>query len=115
MVSNGPRPSSINQRASAHGESTLPAAFAALRNESLDDVSRNSICARLLGFYTLMERAAGQAIRRWVELCPDQPKTISMDLVVVHGLANVPLSPEGHLSQALLFEGIGMDEQEATQ
>jgi hypothetical protein len=113
-VSNEPRTRSMDQRAAAslHGESTLPVAFAALWNEYLDDASRDSICARVLGFYYLMERTAGRAIRRWVEFCPDQPEAVSLDLIVVQALASVPLSPDGHLSQALLLEMIGMLEKE---
>ena len=91
----------------------MPVAFAALWNEYLDDAARDSICARVLGFYYLMERTAGQAIKRWVEFCPEQPEAVALDLVVVHGLANVLLSPEGHLSQALLLEAIGLFERES--
>jgi hypothetical protein len=113
ILSSGPRRRAMDRRSSAYRESTLPVAFAAVWNEYLDDVSRDSICARVLGFYYLMERTAGKAMVRWIEACPAQPEAVALDLVVVHGLANVPLSSEGHLSQALLLEVIGLFEKES--
>jgi hypothetical protein len=110
-LSSGPRRRAADRRSSAQRETTLPVAFAALWNEYLNEPSRDSICARVLGFYYLMERTRGRMVKGWVEACPDQPETVALDLIVVHGLANVPLSPEGHLSQSLLLDVIGLIEE----
>ena len=104
-----PEPVPPNRR--DNSEMTLRAAFAALWNNYRSEQSRDSICARVLGFYYLMERTAGQVIQPWFELCPERPDTVSVDMVVVESLAKVPLTANGHLSRTMLLKVLAFFEE----
>jgi hypothetical protein len=85
---------------------SLPAAFGILWNNYETDHLQSSICARGLGFYLLMERTEGRFLATYVELCPESPETVLLDLAVVRGLASVSLLPEGHLPEFAFMDEI---------
>lgn len=93
-------------RAAHASETTLPVAFAALWQHYRFDGFRHSICARVLGFYYLMEQTGGRAIDGYLELSPTGPEAVLLHPAVVEGLANVSLNLDGLLSASLLRAAI---------
>jgi hypothetical protein len=93
------------QTASANEEG-LFRSFVTLWNHYEGYGLRRSICARVLGFYYLMERTGGWPLQGWMELSRDRPEAVLLDLAVVDGLASVQLEFSGRLSQALLLARI---------
>jgi hypothetical protein len=81
---------------------TLPVAFAALWHHYRGMSVRHSVCARVLGFYFLMEETAGGAVAEWIEICPSNPESILLSPAVVEGLAAVGLDETGAFSEARL-------------
>jgi hypothetical protein len=89
-------------------QSSLEAAFFALWQHYPGDDLRRSLCARVLGFYFLMERTRGQALQDWMEFCPDNPTAVILHPAVVDALAIIPLNSAGVLDQRLLLHTINL-------
>ena len=84
-------------------ESSLFRAFCTVWTEYADDPRRVSLCARVLGFYFLMERSRGTILEFW-----EAPKS-SEALVVLHPavistVAGVALNENGMLSESAFLE-----------
>jgi hypothetical protein len=87
-------------------QASLPRAFAALWREYRDDAMRESLCARVLCFYFLMERTRGKVVEPWVTACPERPEEVLLDPVVVQGLAAMPVSAATGVREADLVAAI---------
>jgi hypothetical protein len=82
-------------------EADLQSAFFVLWDLYQGHPLQRSICARVLGFYFLMERTRGEALQEWIDVCPDRPEAVSLHPAVVEALAIVPLDQTGSLDQQL--------------
>jgi hypothetical protein len=88
------------------GETSLQAAFLALWEHYQQCGSQISLCARVLGFYFLMERSRGEALQDWIQLCPEHPEAVSLHPLVIEALAIVPLDKTGALNRTLYLKTI---------
>lgn len=88
------------------GATSLEVAFLSLWQQYEGSLLRHSVCARVLGFYFLMERTAGSGIGRFTEQCPEQPETVMLKAEVVRAIAGIELNSFGQLSETLLYEVI---------
>ena len=88
-------------RSSAHAgnpeERTLDWTFRTLCAEYRNRVDKHSICARVLGFYLLMERTGGRAMERWTSECEEDRTTVRIHPAVVRALASIALGQYGVL------------------
>ena len=72
-------------------ETTLEEAFRVLCEHYEIHAQQVSICARVLGFYFLMERSAGAILAGWVQPCPESPNLVLLAPEVVAAIATVKL------------------------
>lgn len=87
-------------------EASLEIAFAALWNEHRNHELRDSICARVLCFYFLMERTEGRVIQKWINPSPERPAEVILDSVVVEGLASAALDARSGLVESHFLSAI---------
>ena len=87
------------RRTASRGESTLQEAFWQLWHHLEGDPGQLSVCARVLGFYGLMERTGGAAVAQWMEACPEDPSQVTLHPAVVHALSAIPLGSKGNLDE----------------
>lgn len=57
-----------------------------------------SICARVLGFYLLMEQTAGEAVAEWTAEDPSHKRYVTLSHEVVEALASFPLGGSVRIS-----------------
>ena len=86
---------------------TLEEVFKALWNHYGLHNHQRSICARVLGFYLLMEQTRGAALADWIEACPERPQSVMLHPVVLEALAIVPIDASGLFTPMLLISTIG--------
>ena len=67
---------------------------------------QQSICARLIGFYYMMERTRGEVLAAWTRESPVDPESIILHPAVVETIANIELTDAGCFSEALLLTRI---------
>ena len=79
-------PNSADRPEVAH-ETTLEAAFLQLWQHYHGDKRQTSICARVLGFYYIMEQTSGAAMDRWVLPCAENPDVVMLQGPVVQAIA----------------------------
>lgn len=84
-------------------ENSLEAAFLQLWQQYHGDKRQASICARVLGFYYIMEQTEGAAVERWMSPCPENSDVVVLHSEVIRAIAEVPLSEEGHMADSLLI------------
>lgn len=84
-------------------ESSLEAAFLQLWQQYHGDERQASICARVLGFYYIMEQTKGAAVERWMSRCPEHSDVVMLHSEVIRAIAEVPLSQDGHMADSLLI------------
>lgn len=84
-------------------ENSLQAAFLQLWQQYHGDERQASICARVLGFYYIMEQTEGAAVERWMSPCPEHSDVVVLHSEVIRAIAEVPLSEEGHMAHSLLI------------
>ena len=89
-------------------QNTLYGAYKAVWNQYRDDERQGSICARVLGFYSLVEQSRGEAIRQWVEACPESPAAVMLHPAVIVALANIPLRADGRLAPTPFLELVAL-------
>lgn len=89
--------SSVPAQPRSPGETTLYAAFQSLYSFYEGDPHQVAVCARVLAFYFLMERSAGEVVADWTESHPQTPGLISLHPAVVNAIGTVNL----HYSVAL--------------
>jgi hypothetical protein len=87
-------------------ESGLQSAFCVLWDLHQGHPLQRSICARVLGFYFLMERTRGEALQEWIDVCPERPEAVSLHPAVVEALAILPFDQTGGLNQHLYLQTI---------
>lgn len=87
-------------------ERTIDEAFLSLWRQYQGDERQLSICARVLGFYYLMEHTEGTAMARWLSACSDSPESVILDPAIMEALAAVSLSREGLLVRELFVSKI---------
>lgn len=87
-------------------QASLRTAFAALWREYSAHELRDSICARVMCFYFLMERTQGKVVQRWITQCPERPEEVLLAPAVVEGLALVPLQLRAGLVEASFLTAI---------
>lgn len=79
--------------------SSLEEAFRGVWSHYEGDERQASVCARVLGFYYLMEESGGAVIERWVSACEGSEEVVVLHPAVVETLAAVPLSALGGLTK----------------
>lgn len=79
--------------------SSLDAAFRGVWRYYEGDEQQASVCARVLGFYYLMEHSEGAVVERWVSACEGSEEVVVLHPVVVETLASIPLSTCGALAE----------------
>ena len=67
---------------------------------------QQSICARLIGFYYMMERTRGEVLAAWTRESPADPESIILHPAVVETIASIELTDAGCFSEALLLTRI---------
>ena len=77
------------------GEATLETAFMALWSHYAGDKRRPSICARVLGFHTLMVMTEGTLIEPWLTYAEATPEVVTLHPAVVEAVALTPLGKTG--------------------
>jgi hypothetical protein len=85
-------------------ESSLDFAFKMLWRHYDGDDRQRSICARILGFHSLMVRTDGALVQPWLQACPDAPEAVVLHPVVVEAVATTPLSANGVMSQVYFLQ-----------
>ena len=80
-------------------QTTLQVAFARLWSHYEESSAQESICARVLGFYCLMERTGGRALARWTSEDPTNPEGTILHPAVVEALALLPIGNQGRLQE----------------
>lgn len=78
-------------------ELPLARAFAVLWQHYAGDPRRQSICSRLIAFYSMMVRSHGGAVEQWVQ-ATDDPTKVLLDSSVVEAVATAPLSDKGQFN-----------------
>jgi GAF domain-containing protein len=81
-------------------QATLQVAFACLWSHYEKSVAQESVCARVLGFYCLMERTGGRALAPWTYEDPTSAEVAILHPAVVEALAVVPIGDQGRLHEA---------------
>lgn len=80
-------------------EATLLGTFKAVCIHYHDSENLASICARVLGFYLLMEESAGKVVAEWTEEDPKDERYITLSRPVIQALASVPLGASARISR----------------
>jgi hypothetical protein len=109
----GPTVVPVAMRVTPHStshQSTVNQAFTVVWQHYQGDARQRSICARVLGFYYLMQQTDGKAVERWFPPAASAlagqtrqigEETIVLNPVVVQALAIAPLAAGGILTQEL--------------
>ena len=77
------------------GESSLEAAFMAMWSHYDGDLRRQSICARVLGFHSLMVLTEGALVESWLFSDEETPELVTLHPAVVTAVAMTPLGHNG--------------------
>jgi len=84
----------------AAGESTLEFAFMSLWRHYERDHRRQSICARVLGFHSLMVMTRGALVESWVSSQREAPEVVLLHPAVVEAVAMTPLGHSGVMTES---------------
>jgi hypothetical protein len=95
MGQSSPRDSELHRS----NQTILQVAFARLWSHYEESSAQESICARVLGFYCLMERTGGRVLARWTSEYPTNPEGTILHPAVVEALALFPLGDQGRLQE----------------
>jgi hypothetical protein len=77
------------------GESSLEYAFMAMWRHYEGDNRRQSICARILGFHSLMVLTQGEIVEPWLSSAEETPEVVTLHPAVVEAIAITPLGHSG--------------------
>ena len=86
--------------------SRLEGAFRTVWRHYEGDERQASVCARVLGFYYLMERSGGAIVENWVSACEGSDELVVLHPAVVATVACAPLGRDGVLSREGFLAGL---------
>jgi hypothetical protein len=86
---------SVDLAGTIKGESSLEYAFMAMWQHYEGDARRQSICARVLGFHSLMVMTKGALVEPWLASAEETPEVVLLHPVVVEAVAMTPLGQTG--------------------
>ena len=84
-------------QAATSQETPLFRAIFAVWEHDREDAGRLSIIARVLAFYSLMERTKGVVLEPWCDRNPEGEETVLLHPAVLEALATIPLGSRGQL------------------
>ena len=84
-------------KAATSQETPLFRAIFAVWEHDREDSGRLSIVARVLAFYSLMERTEGAVLERWCDRNPEGEETVLLHPAVIEAIAGIPLGSRGQL------------------